>query len=181
MAKMNIIELASFEVADIDAEGAMPDSGFESAYGMKEGSSNINVGEPESNDFYVEESTLPFASSEGNREADLTVELVGVDGEVLAPLLGGNYVAADATSPEKIEFASGSAAVYRAVKMTGKNSDGDDVVISIPKARMLSSFTGVIGRGDLRGWALRGKIQTPVNTSGEAQNYLIIELGSPSS
>lgn len=179
MAKLNIIELASFEVADIDPAGGVPSSGFVQAYGMKEGSSNINIAEPTSTDFYTEESTLPFASSEGNREADLSVELIGVESSQLAELLGGTYDAATGTDAEKISFSSGAAAVYKAVRLVGKNNDGEDVVITIPKARILSSFTGTIGRGEIRGWVIKAKILVPLNESGEPQDYMIIETGSP--
>jgi hypothetical protein len=178
MAVVNFSEIVSFKTGDTVNTGLMATS-LTAAYGISEGTANLNIGEPEETDVFVEESKVAYASIEGKRESDLTVELIGVEAQALAPLLGATYTAANATDPEKMSFPPSSQSVMKAIELSGKNSDGKDVVISFPKAKIISSTSGTVGRGQVRGWQIKCKILTPVNTSGAAQNWMIYETGSP--
>jgi len=179
MPKLNIVELTSFKVGDLDAGGAMPaDGSLTAVYGMSEGTVNINIGEANTTPKYVEESKISFVDLEGNREADITLEIIGAEASVLAALLGGTYVPANVTDPETINFSPNASPVYKALKLSGKNSDGLPVVYNVPKAHMLSSQSGTVGRGNARGWILKGKINVPVDGSGVAQNWLQVLTGN---
>jgi hypothetical protein len=180
MAKNNIVELSKFEFANVEEDGTMPTTGFTILYGMKRGSVNFNIGEPSTTSFYIEEATLPIGNSEEDREADFTVEIVVAESSVLAELLGATYAVATGADPEKLSFPPNAVPVYKAIRLTGANGDGLPVRYDIPKARILSSNTGTIGRGDMRGWVLRPKIEIPVNGSGVAQNYLYVYTGNVS-
>lgn len=176
MPKVNITNLTSFKTGDVMADGSMQAT-LVQAYGMKEGSASINIGEPESTDIFVEESDVAFASVSGKRESDITIELIGVEAQVLAPLLGATYTAANVTNGEVMTWPAAGVAVTKAIELKGLNSDGLPVTVSVPKAKIYSSTTGNVGRGDARGWQIKGKIQVPVNVAGVAQPWMKWEVG----
>lgn len=175
---INLIEITSLKTADVLTTGLFPTSGLTQISGIKEGTAQLNIGEPASTDIKIEESNVPFTTIFGSREADLTVEMIGADAAALTELLGGTYTAATVTDPEIITFPADPLIVTQAVELTGKNHDGAAMVFQIPKCKIAASFTGQIGRGQARGWTLKCKILTPFNGSNVAQPWLYIHAGA---
>ncbi|MBR8535388.1 hypothetical protein KDU71_07435 [Carboxylicivirga sediminis] len=177
MAKVNFAKIASFKTGDVMANGTMQTS-LAALAGIKEGSASLNIGEPEVTDINIEESDTPFASSEGSREVDLTLEIIGAEAQQLAPLIGGTYTAASAGNREKITIGAGVGSVLKAIEFAGKNADGEDVIVSLPKTKILYSVPGTITKNDVRGWQLKCKVLQPDDGAGNLTDWMIIESGA---
>jgi len=178
MSKVNIAKLTAFKTGAVLATGLMQSS-LTALAGMKEGSASLNLGEPETTDINIEESSTPFASIEGSAENDLTIEVIGAEAQALAPLIGGNYSAATGSDPEQIAMPAASTAAQRAIQLEGENSDGEPIIIAIPKGKIIRSVPGTIGKGDVRGWQLKCKILQPDDGGGNLTDWLIFKVGTP--
>lgn len=176
--EIHIIELKSLKVANVESDGDFPET-WTDIYGILQGSANINIAEGTVNKYNIEESAFTFASSEGTKDMDFTVEMVGVDAQQLAPLIGATYAAGGGGLPEKMTFPPAAAAVFRAWEVTGINRDGKELKVQFAKTRVFNSFSGAIGRGQFKGWTLRSEIMIPLNSSGVAQPPMRIYSGDP--
>ena len=166
MSFFNIHSITSVKYADVEATGVFPAAFTDVLYGVKEGTATLTLPQQDETDIFVEESSFPFGTIKGNfAGAGVNLQLLGIDMTDLAAISGWTRTAADITDPEQVVIGSADAQVFKALEITGKNDQDDDIVMVIAKAALNVGMSETITKSDMVGVSMMGKIMQPINTS----------------
>jgi hypothetical protein len=144
---VNIVEFVSLEYAATPDTSTAPTTlKSVTPAQLKDGTFNVDIPETSLTAYYLENGK-PYNVAESNVIPTISIGLATATATVIADLTSGLTLTAGTagTTPDKLKMTD-STAKYLYIKATGKNSDGETIIVEAFKARPTYSWTGNMGR-----------------------------------
>jgi len=146
MAQLNLVKITKVEYADVDTSLATLPTVLKTLTDedIYNGTANVDIPEASITPYYNEKGGVVHTVKD-NVQAHFSLGLIGAVTMTMADFLGGTYTAATATDPEQINF-DGTDPANKYIKISGKNTDNQDIVIELYNAMCTTSWSGTVSR-----------------------------------
>lgn len=148
------VGIAKIEIGDIAEDGGMSKDLKKIGY-TTEDSAQINMDDPETTEFPVEEIDTPVYESSKQGGINFVWQVADPDEETLAEVFGGKKSGSDDDVVYK--FPDSSPEIERSLKVTPKKGMGLDFA----RVKISAKFTTNVGRNNLLGVEINAKVLQP--------------------
>lgn len=142
----NLVELTKVEYADADLVAGTVPGAFSTIGTIKEGQLNLDFPEASTTPEYSEQTQQPYRIRIAPVMNKAMVQLVTSEVAEVAKFMGGTFAAGTTgTTPSTLKLSGTNKAANKYVKITGKNTQGKEMVVTIPNGFVTASWSGAMG------------------------------------
>lgn len=148
--------LASIQAATILGDGGTGTAWTTYGYTLED-SCSITEDDPETTEFYVEETDTPLDSSEKAGKQVLTFQIADPDATALVAFLGGTKT----TGPPEVWEAP---ATKPSIELSLKVTPTKGKILTIPRAKIVAKYDGAYSKKELKTLTVKATVLTPTKS-----------------